>query len=250
MALITIVVLICTFLSPKQMEWMRARPKKALILIFGGLLIASYLVTQAMSAGLLGRAVQLRTLNQLGTGQDIVSAGRTEWAATLDLFKNSPWGFGLGVVPSPDLQVTALNAVQAAGGDYSNTHYWTLEVFGVRTDLHSMLADMWAHFSVGGLWLAFVIAMALAIALPYSISAVRTLGAFPIFAVLTAAWDLLFSPMGNSDRLILGLIAAAVTIHLQRAHQLDNIPPIHKRQKKYTSRETLLMSLGEKRTGQ
>jgi hypothetical protein len=216
MALIAVIVLLCTYLTSTHLDWVRQNPKKSLFLITGGFLTMSLVMAQAMLSGLMGQDIRRRTLLQVSGGRDLITAGRTEWAASLELFKQSPLGFGAGVTPGGGMQTDAIDAVQLAGGDYSNAFYWTYSVFGERTDLHSTLANLWVHFSVGGVILAVAIATVFAAATPNAVGLIRNLGAWPLFAVLTGSWDLLFSPMGNSDRIIMALLAAAVLIYLHR----------------------------------
>lgn len=216
MAFVAVAALICTCLTRQNLRWVRQHPGKSLSLIIAGFLLTSFAMVQAMLLGWLGQEIQRRTSQQLGGGRDLISAGRTEWAATLELFRQSPWGFGAGVTPNGAMQRDAIGATQNAGGDYTNTVYWTDSVFGDRTDLHSALADLWAHFGIGGVILAAAIATIFAAAVPRAVGLIRELGAVPLFAILTGAWDLLFSPMGNSDRIIMGLLAAVVLGQLAR----------------------------------
>lgn len=213
MSLIAVIVLMASFVPRRQLSWVAMHPKRALLIIVSGCMGLAYLMSQAMLSGLLGADVARRTIAQMSGGRDLITAGRTEWAASLELFRNSPWGFGIGVTPPEGLQSLALGAVRAAGGDYSNMAYWTRSVFGDRTDLHSTLADLWAHFGVGGVLLAGTMAAILLTALPLALSSIRQIGLFPLFALLTASWDLFFSPMGNSDRIVVGLIAGIVLVY-------------------------------------
>jgi len=85
-------------------------------------------------------------------------------------------------------------------------------VYRERTDLHSMLADMWFRFGVGGLIVCVILAIIFVSALPRALSFVRGLGAAALFIIIVGIWDLLFSPMGNSDRMIFGLLAAMLLL--------------------------------------
>ena len=231
MALVAVIVLLCTYLTSKHLDWVRQHPKRSLSLIIGGFVLMSFVMVQAMLSGLLGQDIQHRTRLQVAGGNDLITAGRTEWAATLELFRQSPWGFGAGVTPDGGMQTDAIGAAQKVGADYTNNVYWTEAVFGDRTDLHSTLANLWAHFGIGGVLLAVVIAVLFASAIPGAVGLIRYMGAWPLFAILTGSWDLLFSPMANSDRIIMGLLAAVVLIHLGRNSdsilkpQLEDGPP-------------------------
>ena len=211
MALITICVFIATFLGDRQVASIGRHPRRSLLILAASFALLTFAMVQAMLSGLLGRAVQVRTIVQTSGGRDLITSGRAEWAATLDLMANSPFGFGLGVVPPSSMQRDALGAVRQSGGDYV-ADYWATNVFIPRLDLHSITANMWSHFSIGGVLLAGVTGWILIAAFPLAVAAVRKLGPLPLFALLTASWDLLFSPLADSDRLIVGLIAAVVLL--------------------------------------
>ncbi|MEW1806499.1 hypothetical protein [Pseudarthrobacter sp. NPDC080039] len=210
MALISITVLACTFIGKRRVKWIRMHPKTSFLGIAVGFAIMSYVMVQSMMSGLFGLEIQSRTIAQTSGGRDLLTSGRSEWAASIELFKQSPFGFGIGVTPGDAMQSDALRAVTAAGGDFTALQYWTVNVFGNRLDLHSNTVDLWAHFGVGGVALAAVMAWIFVKAFPLCVSAVRYLGAVPLFAVMSASWDLLFSPMADSDHIAYALIAAVV----------------------------------------
>jgi hypothetical protein len=211
MAAIAGTVLIVSFLAaPFGASLLKYRKTWAIVLI-GLLLGISTLALAAMTSGLLGSAIQARTLDQTAGGRSILEAGRAEWAATLFLAREVPFGFGVGTHIDPGLANSAISAVRAAGGD-ANASYFRVLVFGDRTDLHSIAADLWVHFGLGGLVVIGSIGLCLVIALPLAAGKIGSIGAFILFGVLTASWDLMFSPMGNVDRLVVGLICAAYMI--------------------------------------
>lgn len=211
MSIIAILALACTFSTSRFAARVKARPIRYLILILGAFAVALWALLAAMKAGLLGRAIQLRTANQFDSGRPIIEAGRTEWAATLHLFSEHPFGFGIGEATNRGLVREAITHVQAVGGDYLGP-YLPYTVFGSRVDFHSMLADLWYHFGVGGVALAAGIAVILLASLPQTVRSIREIGAGPLFFVLVGLWDLFFSPMGNSDRLVTALIVAAALL--------------------------------------
>jgi hypothetical protein len=210
-AFVTAVVFACTFVGQRVLEFAKNRPRLTAAAIVASLLAFAFSAVSAMQAGWLGSEIQRRTIDQTRGGQDVITGGRAEWAATLHLFSVSPQGYGAGIQVDPGAQGAALSAVRAVGGD-ADSAYFRTQVFGDRTDLHSILANMWFHFGVGGLVVAAVIAIIIAVALPHALSLVRGLGAAALFAMLVATWDLLFSPMGNSDRLILGVLTAVLLL--------------------------------------
>ncbi|OIH97602.1 hypothetical protein BIU90_13540 [Curtobacterium sp. MCBA15_001] len=201
MALVAMLTVVATFVGPSVRQAFARHPIRWSLLAVGALLLLARGAILAMQSGLLGRAIALRTQNQFVGGRSWVEAARTEWAATLQLFSSHPWGFGIGEVTNGGLAREAITQVQSVGGDYSSS-YFLVDVFGARVDLHSMTADLWYHFGIGGVLLVATIALLLLASLPLALSTIRTGGALLAFATLAGGWDLLFSPMGNLDRLI------------------------------------------------
>jgi hypothetical protein len=217
-AAIAFIVFLCTFLTRRQLEWIGKYPKRSILFVIAAFTAVSYALVNAMTSGLLGPAIQQRTLAQTSNGRDLLTSGRAEWAATLSLFGHQPLGFGTGVTPDPGLQTNAVGAVRRVGGDYL-AHYWSTNVFPERTDLHSTVANLWAHYSLGGVILAAVLGAILLASIPLALSTTRALGAMPLFAVLNASWDLAFSPMADSDRLIMGLVMSVALLRLRASEQ-------------------------------
>lgn len=216
-AAVSLVVLFCTFLRPSQVSWIGRNPRRSILLILFALISLSFALVTAMLSGVLGTDIQTRTLEQTSHGRDLITAGRAEWAATVELFLQRPFGFGVGVTPDSGMQRDAVSAVHFVGGDYLS-HYWVTNVFTERVDLHSTLANLWSHFSLGGVGLAAVLGTILIGAVPFAVSVLRSLGAMPLFGILSALWDLMFSPMADSDRLLMGVIAAVVLWRLRQTN--------------------------------
>ncbi|MDY7540926.1 hypothetical protein [Cryobacterium sp. 5B3] len=230
MSVIAIVVLLSTFSNTRFASWVKRAPFRAMVLIFGGFALVAWGAISAMQSGLLGEDIQYRTLRQMSGGRSLIEAGRTEWAASLHLFSINPFGFGVGVQVNQGVASDAVSAVKAAGGD-STANYFRTWVFGQRVDLHSMTADLWYHFGIGGVLFAVACLVLLVVSVPRIFSSIRGAGAMGMFAVLTAVWDLIFSPMGNSDRLIAGLLAAAIFgISAQRPSEWPEMHPPRKEQ--------------------
>jgi hypothetical protein len=208
MAIIIGLTFAATFVSRRALTWATRRPLRALVVISAVGSAASFLAILAMQSGLLGAAVQLRTLDQMRKGS-LLTGARAEWAATFELFKNHPYGFGTAVRVEPGLQSDAVSAVRAAGGDAGASYFRTM-VFGERTDLHSQTADLWFHFGIPGAIVAVLMLLILISAAPHLIGQLRTFGAAPVMVALVALWDICFSPMADLDRTLAGLIVAVV----------------------------------------
>lgn len=215
-------------------QWFGPRIKVHPVLWGAG--IAAFLVGAtigvqlAMAKGLFGRAIQERFAAQTEGGKLVFEAGRSEWSATLFLFAEKPAGFGLGTVVDEGLVGRSLSVVRVAGGDAYSDYFRNL-VFGDRVDLHSIFANLWFHFGLGGVILALVMILTLGLALPHILGRPNSVAVLLSFGVLSASWDLMFSPMANSDRLIFGIICALVALGPQQGQSnpvrdgLDNANP-------------------------
>ena len=222
MTIIALLALLTWFVSRETHDKMKRRRGTIRLVVI--LLAAGIAGIWAMAAGVLGQSVAQRTLDQLSHPAFIVADARVEWAATAALFQNVPGGFGVSAVPSSALQNIGVTAVQAAGGDYRAPYFLNV-VFGKRVDLHSMLADLWFHFSIGGVLVAFVILVILVSGLSHSPSSRKTIGLAGVYMVLVGMWDLLFSPMANNDRLMLAILCACLmALPLKRRFETPSLP--------------------------
>jgi len=202
---------VATLADRQTLSWIRRHPVQSLVLTGGLAYGAVALTLQGMLGGVFGEQIQSRTASQMRGGQSIIVGGRAEWAATVRLFVENPFGFGVGTVVNPGLQSEAMSSARSVGGDTVSAYYRT-NVFGIRTDLHSQIADLWYHFGLPGLLFTLVLIVLLLTSVPYAIGLIRLVGAAPTLAIVMALWDILFSPMADSDRTIAGVaIAFAVT---------------------------------------
>jgi hypothetical protein len=160
----------------------------------------------ALASGVAGSEVQIRTLDQLSRA-NVIFGVRAEWASTISLFQHSPFGYGFGVQPSAADSHAAITAVQAAGGDWT-AGYFSRVVLGERVDLHSMTANLWFHFGIGGVLVAALVAVLLFRGIRDSSVSTRVFGMGGVFMILMAGWDLLFTPMADAPRLIAGIVVA------------------------------------------
>jgi hypothetical protein len=162
----------------------------ALLLV--GLGFALYVLTTALlTAGYLGEDVQLRSQAQIERSGSLLAGGRPEWAATLELVKLRPLGYGAGVVPN-------FADVQAAKSGLASINYGLNPerdryMFGTEFRLHSILADLWVRFGLVGV--AFAVAMLFGVVRGLSTSlAERTASTSAILASLLALWSFAFEP--------------------------------------------------------
>jgi hypothetical protein len=211
MVVIAGLVLLSTFATPQVRASFRSHPIRSLVLLSAGAAVAILVAILAMTSGLFGETIQQRTLNQMSGGRSLLETGRAEWAASLHLLGVHPWGFGTGTVVNSGLARDAVSAVASVGGD-ATASYFRIAVFGERTDLHSILADLWFHYGLGGVGFAGACIVLLIRATPLAIRLKSGYTALTLFAFATGTWDLFFSPMANSDRLIAGLLVAAILV--------------------------------------
>ncbi|MDF2993811.1 MAG: hypothetical protein K0S37_4325 [Microbacterium sp.] len=178
----------------------------------------------ALGSGLAGSEVQVRTLDQLSRA-NVIFGVRAEWASTISLYQHAPFGYGFGVQPSAAESRAAITAVQAAGGDWTAV-YFSRVVLGERVDLHSMTANLWFHFGIGGVLVAALLAVILFRGIRDSSASTRLYGMGGVFMILMAGWDLLFTPMADVPRLIAGVVIALSVVQLSRREEGDTSPSV------------------------
>jgi hypothetical protein len=191
-------------------------------IVLSGLLVVSVLLcmTQAMKHGLLGQHLQISYATETQRGHGLLLGGRSELAASRTLFVHRPVGYGLGVVPSDALVGEAVSSVADLGADTPATYYLE-EVFGRRVDLHSFSATLWYHTGPTGIALAAYLLLLLARG---SLAALKSRRGpdVPVvacqFALWSALWDVLFSPLAQIDRIGMGLAVALLLVSAKVTH--------------------------------
>jgi hypothetical protein len=220
-SVVALISLAITFIPAKFSTWMYSHPVRSTITAAAVLGAVLAIALQGMGAGWFGAEIQERSATQVDLGQNIIEGGRTEWAATLVLFANHPLGFGAGVRPDNALEEAAISAAGRVGGDTLGP-YFPVTVFGDRVDLHSITADLWYHFGPPGFALALGVLIGLLWILALTIRS-NSARALVSFAALSALWDLLFSPLGNADRVITGVALAIYLVSASVRNQ--NLTP-------------------------
>jgi hypothetical protein len=166
------------------------------------------LATTLLTRGVFGTVLQQRSLDQMGATGSLIAGGRPEWAATRELVKLRPQGYGAGVVPTwADLEagVSGLASIDIDTGGYANNY-----MFGGRFNLHSVTADLWVNFGWVGVLLA---ATCLALVLGATVSSLsrRTAPTSVLFASLFAIWLVLFGPL-YTDWVFVGVAMGLVAL--------------------------------------
>jgi hypothetical protein len=162
------------------------------ILIAGGAAAIYFLASALLTSGYFGLELQERSVTQIQTSGSLIAGGRPEWAATRELMRTNPEGYGIGVVPTwEDLMIgkKGLASIDVDTGGYA-AHF----MFGGEFRLHSVIADLWVGYGLVGLALGFSMAWNIVRALSSSI-ADRKAATSVIFACTLALWYLLFGPL-------------------------------------------------------
>lgn len=161
--------------------------------VLTGIGAATYLLaTRLLVAGYFGIEAQQRTVSQIEQSGSLISGGRPEWAASVALFRERPFGYGVGVVPNTrDYSVakSGMDSINVDAGGYLQNY-----MLGGGFRLHSVAADLWVSYGLVGLALAITIGFALVRTLS-SLTAARRCQPLVALAVVLAVWNLLFGPI-------------------------------------------------------
>ena len=161
--------------------------------VLGGVAVSMYFVVSALlTGGHLGSTLQERSVAQIDSAGSLLAGGRPEWAATRELVKMRPEGFGAGVVPSwTDLEAgkSGLASINIDAGGYTNNY-----MFGGQFRLHSVLSDLWVSYGWIGAALGIVILVGLIRSLSFLVAG-RVAATSAIFAASLALWYMLFGPI-------------------------------------------------------
>ena len=154
--------------------------------------------------GYLGDAAQERSVDQIDTSGSLILGGRPEFAATIALMTNRPFGYGSGILPALS-DITVAKTGMAAIGYQPNNGYVEVYMFGDRFELHSVFGDLWAGFGIPGLLLVAVI-VGLSISGLSSMIAANAANGVLIYLAVRGFWNLLFGPLYGSAMLLIPLI--------------------------------------------
>lgn len=146
--------------------------------------------------GYLGHDVQARSIAQIDTSGSLLLGGRPELAASVALMKDQPWGFGSGTVPNL-ADILVAKSGMAAVNYNPNNGYVENFMFGGDFKLHSVVAELWAHFGIPGLALGLAIGVVVVRNLGTLVSNRRASAVVTFLACFTL-WNLLFSPVYGS----------------------------------------------------
>lgn len=158
--------------------------------------IVGWLVMRASVSGMLGNYVKQRTDSQLATSSgNLLLGGRPEWGAAFGLFRESPFGIGIGVAPSYNDYVRAIRNMPISPALQENSNVATSFRAGI-VNFHSWFLNLWALYSLAGVLFSILALVLLARATLAAVTLVRrtNLRAAVALLLLGSIWDILFSP--------------------------------------------------------
>ncbi len=162
------------------------------LLMLGLGLVVYFSVSALLVNGAFGRNMQERSQAQVEASGSLIAGGRPEWAATRELVRNRPHGFGVGVIPTwGDLEAgkAGLASINVDAGGY--TKYY---MFGGSFELHSVMADFWVNFGFAGLALMLVVLFCLVRNVSTLVS-MKLAAPIVLFSTLISLWAMFFGPM-------------------------------------------------------
>lgn len=177
----------------------------------GILAVVIYNLGQALILdGLLGRETQVRTAQQIADSGSLILGGRPEIAATVNLMRVEPLGFGSGTIPNYN-DIRAAKAGMAFIGYDPDNGYVERWMFGHGYALHSTFGDLWAIYGLAGLVFTGAITVLVLRRLGAALSARTASGALVFVGSLTL-WNILFAPFYSGLRMMILVVALAMVV--------------------------------------
>lgn len=187
------------------------------LLLLMALGVVIYLgLSSLLTSGALGEELQARSVDQIESSGSLIAGGRPEWAATRELLRLKPGGYGLGVVPGwSDLEAgrAGFASINVDGSGYVE-HY----LLGTSFELHSGLSDLWVSCGVAGVALGVLVVFALCRNLS-SLLAARSAETVVAFFVPVALWSMLFGPLFTDWRMISLALGLSMLPHAAQLRQ-------------------------------
>jgi hypothetical protein len=168
------------------------------LLVIG--LVAYNVGVGLLTNGSLGATAQARTIQQIDQSGSLLVGGRPEMAASWALFTSDPLGFGIGVKPSSSDVLIAKEGFYSINKD-PNNGYVEKYMFGSTFELHSSVADLWAHYGLFGVAFAGVLVVLLVRSITVSIAR-RMASGLSLYLTVLCLWNIFFSPFPYSAELI------------------------------------------------
>jgi hypothetical protein len=179
-------------------------------LFMGAIVLVIYLLATALlTGGYLGSEAAERSTTQIETTGSVLVGGRPEWAATQELVRLRPIGYGAGVVPN--WEDVRAGAVGLSSVNIELESKREAYMFGGQLKLHGVAADLWVSSGLVGVALAIVMLLGLVRSMSFAIGA-REAPTSVILAGSLAAWFMLFGPISSNWEAVcagLGLVLLA-----------------------------------------
>jgi len=172
-------------------------------------LAAFVLLQAAILEGMLGEGIQERTQAQIDRSGSVFAGGRPELGASVALLRAEPAGYGSGAVLSGTDVRVAKQGMWSLGYD-PNNGYVENYMFGDGIELHSLFADIWVMFGVGGIALALAIIVFTMRGVLHDI-ATGVASTVAMYLALRLLWDMAFSPWLSSLVLLPLAVGASLT---------------------------------------
>jgi hypothetical protein len=174
----------------------RRVPRLRVALVLTAFAVVAYVVgTAAVTSGELGSRIQQRSVTQIHQSGSLLFGGRPEWAGTLELIRDHPWGYGLGAVPN------AADISEATTGllrfDLPYVRGFDDFLYGGQFKTHAVAGDLWVFFGPVGVLLAIVIIMIVLDMLLVQLYRGTATPMF-LFASVFALWDMGFAPIWSA----------------------------------------------------
>jgi len=214
------------------LAWQRLRQnavrEPSIVTLILGLLIVGgtvyYTVTRLLVAGLLGAELQQRSEAQVAASGSLLLGGRPEWTVTIRLFRENPWGFGFGTLPSAhdyELGREGFASIHLLSQENYLKHY----VFAGGLRLHSIAAELWAAGGPAGILLTMVVIWILVASMATELAR-RTASSVQIYVTVLALWNIGFSPAySNFPQIVLALAVALAATMKPVAGAAAGLPP-------------------------
>lgn len=182
---------------------------------------AFYAFQSLILEGVFGEAAQQRSQAQIDTSGSLIAGGRPEIGAAVALILARPLGYGSGLIPTAEDVWVAKQGMSQLNYD-PNNGYVEVFMFGGQFEVHGVLADLWIRFGVAGALFGVLSAVFVVYGLARLI-AHRQASALIVFVSLFTLWNIFFSPLLGSYRM-LALAVAMVAIPLLRSSPPGHVP--------------------------
>lgn len=178
---------------------------------FAIMILAVYNLGQALILeGLLGQETQARSRQQIANAGSLILGGRPEIAATANLMRLEPFGFGSATIPNYNDIKAAKTGMTYIGYEPDNG-YVERWMFGNGYALHSGFGDLWAIYGPIGLLFAGTTLILVLRRLGDTLVNRAASGAL-IFAGSLTVWNVFFAPFYSGLRMLILVMALSLVL--------------------------------------